>query len=113
MVDAKDEARFRKVLAIQDQENEGVVQKANQLAAEISKSYHTQVDAGENQQPVLQCRHQGHDGVPCWLPRKKKGVHLLRDLVNESEKEIQNLSKRTVELTGELSDTKFNYGQKE
>ena len=43
---------------------------------------------------------------------KEKGVHLLKELATESEKEIQNSLKRTSQLRGELADTQFNFAQR-
>src|SRR5208282_2605034 len=104
------DAAARKVTQIQDATNEAAIQGAEKQMAAINKSYQTQIDmAKDRDQELLDSTKSTMEAL---VSAKEKGVHLLADLVKESDKAIEDSQKRVSKDKMELEDTEFKFRQK-
>ncbi len=107
--DKKDAAR-RAELQAMDQMNEAIVQNANQQVAAIAAGYNKQIDIAKTADAELVAETKST--MESLISAKEKGVNLLKDLVKEADKEIQNSLKRSAEIKTSMEDMSFDFAQK-
>ena len=98
---AADEERMAATKA----KNDEIVRSSLAMVSKVGEAYHQQVAQAKDS------AHQwGEDtkaGMESLVTARERGVRLLRDLAAESNREIENSHKRTVETAGRLDDAQF------
>jgi TP901 family phage tail tape measure protein len=107
---ATQDAAARKITQGIDKVNEAAVQGAEKQMAAINKSYTDQINvAKDKDQELVESTKSTMEAL---VSAKEKGVHMLADLVKESDKAIEDSQKRVAKDRMELEDVEFKFRQK-